>query len=416
MRTRLLAFAGASLFILNTGPAAGQGLGAIGSNYGVPEAAAVSPEHAIPLAKSAEMPAPAEAIPVPGQGTPIAYQDPGRGYVVIAPAGARFQHRGAGQPFAIQSRKGYAVNVQVGDANKELATEQMFAKLEQSYLGDGKAWSVKLAEGEAVIAGMPAGTATYESGSSRTRVVIARGEKSDFVFMFFAPTNQFERLSVEFNWIMRHFRPAADEIPAEPVRMSSLEPAQMPKAPLRAQPAPDTIPAGRAAAHVQSSPAEVQVFSEPGYGYRVEYPSEWQLEKVSAYTNIFSGPQGSPAFDAIIAVQNVQPQGAASGAEAASAAFEDLKSSLQRDAKGVDFVGEKAVAYVKQGLNLSGWQFVASYDHQGRRYRKWALVLPRPNGTVAHIWSYTAPSERFDEFRHVAEKMLQSLRIDPEQG
>jgi len=415
MRTRLLAFAGASLFILNMTPANAQGLGAIGSNYGVPEAAAVSPEQATPRAKSA-IPAPGEAIPIPGQGTPVAYQDPKRGYMIIAPADARFQHRGEGLPFAIQSRKGYAINIQVGDANPALPTSQMFAKLEQGYLGDGKAWSVKIAEGEAVIAGLPAGTATYESGSSRTRVVIARGQKSDFVFMFFAPSNQFERLSVEFAWIMKHFRPAADELPPEPVHLSQHEPAPKPKAPLRAQHAPTSIPAGRVARDASSAHDDMQIFSEPGYGYQVEYPGEWKLEKVSAFTNIFSGPEGSPAYDAIIALQNVQPEGAGSGDEAATAAFADLKASLQRDAQGVDFVGEKPVAYVKQGLSLQGWQFVASYDHQGKRFRKWALVLPRPNGTVAHIWSYTAPMERFDQFRPVAEKMLQSLRIDPEQG
>ncbi len=415
MRTRLIAFAGASLFIFNAAPAGAQGLGAIGSNYGVPQAAAISPEQAVPRAKSA-IPAPAEAIPIPGQGTPVAYKDPKRGYVLIAPADARFQHRGEGQPFAIQSRKGYAINIQVGDANPTLPTPQMFAKLEQNYLGDGKAWSVKLAEGEAVIAGLPAGTATYESGSSRTRVVIARGQKSDFVFMFFAPSGQFERLSVEFAWIMKHFRPAAEELPPVPVHLSAKEPAPKPKAPLRAQPTPASIPAGREAPNTHSAQQEMQIFSEPGYGYQVEYPGEWQLEKVSAFTNIFSGPEGSPAYDAIIALQNVQPEGVDSGDEAATAAFSGLKASLQRDAQGVDFVGEKPVAYVKQGLSLQGWQFVASYDHQGRRFRKWALVLPRPNSTVAHIWSYTAPMERFDEFRPIAEKMLQSLRIDPEQG
>ena len=70
------------------------------------------------------------------------------------------------------------------------------------------------------------------------------------------------------------------------------------------------------------------------------------------------------------------------------------------------------MTYAKGGLILAGRQFVASYEHNGRRFRKWALVLPRPDGEVAHIWSYTAPVEQFDTYRPVAEQMLNSLKIE----
>lgn len=415
MRAHIAILLGSVLAVTGAQSADAQGLGGIGSSYGVPEAAAVPPESAVPRPK-APAPMVSGALSAPAEGAPVAYQDPKRKYLLIAPSGARFQHRGEDKPLAIQSRKGYAVNVQVGDANPKLATAHMFAKLEAQYLGEGKPWQSKIGSGEAVVGGLPAGVGTYEAGSTRTRVVVARGRVSDFVFMFFAPVSQFEMLTPEFDWILSNFRPDRSDLPTEPVRLSAAEPAPPPAAPLRAEAVPQTNPAGRPAPASASTPADVQVFAEPGYGYRVEYPAEWHLEKVSAFTNIFSGEEGSPAYDAIVAVQNVQPAGAGNAAEAASAAFDDLKASLQRDAQGVSFVGEKAVAYVKFGLNLEGRQFVASYDHDGRRFRKWALVLPRPDGTVAHIWSYTAPADRFDAFRPVAERILQSLKIEAQQG
>ena len=386
----------------------------IGPASGVPQAASVAVAQSNPATEGSSLSQP--NMPLLHEGPPVAFTDPKRGFMLVAPPGSRFQHRGEDQPIAIQSRKGFAVNIQAGDANPNITTQQMFSKLEAQYLGEGKPWAAKLSDGDAVIAGLPAGFSVYEAGSTRTRVVIARGQKTDFVFMFFAPINQFEKLSREFDWILTSFRPAAEDLPNEPVQLSRLEPKKPDPAPLRAEQEAVANPAGRPAPNVVAKPVDTHVFAEPGYGYQVEYPAAWHLEKVSAFTNVISGPVGSPAYDAIIAMQNVQPSGVADAHEAAEIAFADLKASLSRDAKGVDFVGEKVVAYAKYGLNLEGRQFVASYEHQGRRFRKWALVLPRPDGTVAHIWSYTAPIERFEDFRPVAEQILHSLKIDGGQG
>lgn len=386
----------------------------IGPASGVPKAASVAAAQTNSTSEGDALSQP--KMPLLHEGPPVAYTDPKRGFMLVAPPGSRFQHRGEDQPIAIQSRKGFAVNIQAGDANPGITMQHMFAKLEAQYLGEGKPWSAKLSDGEAVIAGLPAGYSVYEAGSTRTRVIIARGQKTDFVFMFFAPINQFEKLGREFDWILTSFRPAADELPSEPVHLSRLEPKKPDPAPLRAQQDAVANPSGRPAPSVAARPANTHVFAEPGYGYQVEYPAEWQLEKVSAFTNVISGPVGSPAYDAIVAMQNVQPNGVADAHEAAEIAFTDLKASLSRDATEVDFVGEKVVAYAKYGLNLEGRQFVASYEHQGRRFRKWALVLPRPDGTVAHIWSYTAPIDRFEDFRPVAEQILHSLKIDGGQG
>lgn len=393
--------------------AAADSTGAIGSSGTAP---GMVPQNSIHPSVAAAQPAtsPTGLPPVPGPisgkaGKPIAYQDPDRGFMLVAPPGARFQEREGGDQLSIQSRKGYAVNVQTGDANPALSTDDMFHKLEVQYLGEGKPWARKTGQKNQVIAGLPAGIAHYEAGSTRTKVVIARGENTDFVFMFFAPINHYEKLSVEFEWILASFRPAPGEKPAEPVKMAEQEEPTAKEPPLRAEAAPEANPAGRPKPPEQPSAPNVIAFSEAGYGYRVEYPSEWQLEKLSAFTNAISGPPGTPAYDAIVALQNVKPSG---GGDVARIAIDNLKTNLSQQARAVQFVGEKPVTYAKHGLTLQGHQFVASYDHDGQRFRKWALVLPRPDGGIAHIWSYTAPVSRFDEYRPVAERILNSLKID----
>lgn len=395
--------------------------GAIGTATGAPGMVPQNGIHpnvaaASPVSQAQEAPAtsPTGLPPVPGTisstpAKPIAYQDSKRGFMLVAPPGARFQERSGGDQIAIQSRKGYAVNIQMGDANPALSTENMFHKLEVQYLGDGKPWARKVGERQQVIAGLPAGIAYYEAGSTKTKVVIARGNETDFVFMFFAPISHYEKLSVEFEWILASFRPAPSEKPAEPTKVAE-EPKPVDKQPpLRADAAPDAIPAGRPNQPEQVSAPDVLIFSEAGYGYRVEYPSAWHLEKISAFTNAISGPQGTPAYDAIVALQNVRPGG---DGDVARVALDNLKANLAQQAQGVQFIGEKAVTYAKYGLTLEGHQFVASYDHQGQKFRKWALVIPRPEGGIAHIWSYTAPASRFDTYRPVAERILNSLKID----
>jgi hypothetical protein len=344
---------------------------------------------------------------------PVAYQDAKRGYMLVAPPGARFQEHPSGQQIAIQSRKGYGVNIQTGDANPQIATPQMFHKLEVQYLGDGKPWARKTGDGNAVVAGLPAAYATYETGSTKTKVVIARGMNTDFVFMFFAPISHYEKLYTEFEWILASFRPSPADMPTEPVKVVEEPAPEEKQPPLRAENAPEVNPAGRPKLPEVVSAPDVVVFSEAGYGYRVEYPSAWQLEKLSAYTNAISGPRGTPAYDAIVSLQNVKPVGEG---DVARTAIDNLKNNLAQQAHGVQFVGEKPVTYAKYGMTLEGHQFVASYDHQGQRFRKWALVLPRPEGGIAHIWSYTAPAVQFDTYRPVAERILNSLKIDGGQG
>ncbi|MDA8637891.1 hypothetical protein N9L49_04675 [Rhodospirillales bacterium] len=345
---------------------------------------------------------------------PIAFRDPKRGFVIAAPTGAKFDRREESGQVLIQSRKGYGLSIQAGDANANIPTHDMFSKLEAQYLGDSKPWSKKTYEDDhGVVGGLPAGVAIYESGASRTQVIIARGAKTDFVFMFFAPTSRFEALTPELEWILTSFRPGEGEQPA--VMPIVQKPAPKPAAPeVRAASEPTAIASRPVEPVVAAADPAMRVFSESGYGYRVAYPTDWNLEKMSAFTNVISGQKGTDAYEAMVTMQNVKPTDG--NGDVAQSAFANLKNSLASQAKNVAFMGEKPVTYTKNGLTLTGRQFVANYEHAGRAFRKWALVLPRPEGDVAHIWSYTAPLDKFETYRPIAEGILNSLKIDGAKG
>ena len=140
------------------------------------------------------------------------------------------------------------------------------------------------------------------------------------------------------------------------------------------------------------------------------YPRTWQHRQDGPYAVVFSGREGSPAYYVTVSVQNVQFTQSKTPA-AAEAAYDSHKSLLKQSAKDLRFDGETGFDYDRGGVRLKGQTFLAQYDHGGMLFRKWAVVLPNPNVPVAHIWDYTAPDDRFDTYRPVAEAMLRSWSI-----
>src|SRR5690606_24267662 len=86
------------------------------------------------------------------------------------------------------------------------------ARLESRYLGDQGPWQRKQRQETLVLAGMPASDATYQGLRTTSRVVIARGAKTDFVFSFGAPGDLYVEHSPVFDWVLTHFRPGAGEV------------------------------------------------------------------------------------------------------------------------------------------------------------------------------------------------------------
>ncbi|MBL6948792.1 MAG: hypothetical protein ISR51_08955 [Rhodospirillales bacterium] len=336
------------------------------------------------------------SVQLPPSGQVREYLHPVRKFIALVPVGAELAERGESVQVSIRSRKGYIINIQTGDATPAISLPQMMGKLESKYLGTGKPWSQKLQEKSSRMAGLKSIEAIYEGAGTRVRVVIAHGLKTDFVIIFFAPVESFEKLESDFKWFLTNFKPnPADLPPAERMTNKATGAAS--------GPSPD------------SSVASKQ-FDQAGYGYVIQYPGDWDVSRPSENTATFSGKKGTPAYQVFVNIQNVRPVAAKTPAEAAEQALTDLKTSLAREARDFQVVGEKPLAYRSGNLTLSGRQIVATYTYSGERYRRWVLVLPRPTGTVAHIWSYTAPDIRFMEFRPVVDAMLKTWTIKPGGG
>ncbi len=331
--------------------------------------------------------------PQPSQKKQIrSYLHPIRKFTIAIPPGADFTEKGEAVQVTIRSRKGFMINIQTGDANPKATLSEMVAKLEAQYLGQGKPWSRKINEGPSTVAGLEGLEAQYEGAGTRVKVIIARGRKTDFVFMFFAPQDLFDKLKPEFEWVLANFRPSPADL------MTAAEPRP------------------QSAKAVPKAAAKTKRFSEPGYGYTIQYPGDWVATKTSATIATFSGKEGTTAFQAVIAIQNVQPPSAKTPEQAVQQALVGMIASLRNKAVDVSIIGEQPLTYKNGQINLAGRQMVVAFTHAGQRYRRWALVLLRPTGTVAHIWSYTAPNKQYETFWPLADAMLQSWTIQPGSG
>ncbi len=324
------------------------------------------------------------------------YVHPLKTFTLRVPAGARVAERGEQRDVVIRSPSGYVVTVQTGAANPDVSLGGMMAKLEATHLGDGKRWSRKLEERSITTGGLPAHVALYEGARTRARVVVARGRETDFVFMFIAPPGAFDGLAVVFDRILASFRPAAAEVPVTPRVPHRAAPAGRPGAPGAVAPPP---------------PGAVRRFAEPAFGFSIDYPAEWVVDKPSARTVTFSGRQGTEAFYAVVSIQNVEPPSATGPGQATAAVVSDLKSQWAAGATDVGYFGEGPITYENKGLRLQGHQFLVAYTQRSQRFTQWTVVVRRPAGTVVHVWSYTAPEGLFHVFRPVAEAMRKTWAI-----
>jgi hypothetical protein len=321
------------------------------------------------------------------------------GFTVIAPPGASLKNTDDGHQLAIRSIKGFAINIQAGPARPDIPLKRMSALLETRYLGAGKPWDMRGTERSLTVSGLPAYEVKYGGSSSQARVVVARGQINDYVFIFMAPHHQFIKLGHEFDWVLQQFKSGAREI-------ASKGNAPVSRQALAKQPQHKPIPVQPAARKVSS-----QHFSEPGFGYAIDYPSDWEFNKPAKMTTMFSGREGTPAYAAIIGVQNIQPSGAANGDESVNRALNQLKSSLGNAVRDLKVLQDSTWAYQRDGRRLLGRQVTVSYTHAEQRFRKQLIVIPRPSGNVAHVWSYTAPERQFASFQPIATRMLSSWRI-----
>ena len=308
------------------------------------------------------------------------------GFTVVVPPSAEVRERKGTNQISILSRKGYVINIQSGPKRPKIPLSRMPSLLEAKYLGEGKPWETRGNVGLSKVAGMPSQNVTYQGAGSKTRLVIARGQSTDYVFIFIAPEQTFKRLEAEFEWVLTNFKLNIENT---------------------------GIQNHQHAVQNQSGAWEIrtQRFSEPGYGYVIEYPFGWDLIKSKGMAATFSGRKGTLDHAAIIGIQNIEPPDASNPNQAAQLAFNQMKKSLIKAVTNFKVLEDKVWAYEQAGTNLTGRHLLIVYEHAGIAFKKRMIVLPRLKGTVVHAWSYTAPQSQYATLQPHAERMLKSWKI-----
>lgn len=312
----------------------------------------------------------------PGEGR--VYLHPDQKFSLSVPPGARLIDPGGRVDVSIRSAKGYAANVQTGAVNFSLDLPAMVAKLEAAYLGPDKTWQRKTGERSLKIAGLPAYDALYEGANVRARVVVVRGARTDFVFIFLARPGVFDSVTPEFDGILSSFRPAAGELAA-------------------AAPAPAS-PRGAA--------ETMRRFQGPAYA--IDYPADWTQSSPRPDIILFKGQAGAVEEGVAVAIQDVAAATAGSPGQSVARVVMELKSQLAAGAGDVVYLDNGAFAG-----GGSGWQFQVVYTLLGERMRQRSVIVAAGGEGVVYIWTYAAPSLVFERYRPIAETMLATWTLKP---
>ena len=319
------------------------------------------------------------------------YVHPIRKFTASIPVDAELIEREKSRQVSIRSRLGYIINIQSGDSNPSLSLLQMIAKLETKYLGQGKPWSHKHGEKISTMSGLNAIEAIYDGAGTRAKVVIARGIKTDFVIIFLAPVESFEKLEREFKWFLSNFRPNSIELTAVKKKLKENH-----------KKFPISLPLL----------ISFKLFTSSGQGFSIQYPENWiAIKSLNNTIASFNGKKGTLANKIVVSIQNVRPPEANSSSEVVEQALTDLKSSLAKKTDDFKVIEDVTRVFNLGNLNFFGRHIVVTYSYLGNRYRRWSILIPRPDDTIAHIWSYTAPELHFFDFHPLADTMLKSWVI-----
>lgn len=155
-----------------------------------------------------------------------------------------------------------------------------------------------------------------------------------------------------------------------------------------------------------------QRFADRELGFVVAYPDTWVAAREGPFLVVFSGREGTEAFRATVSIENVRPPGAGTPTSAIAAVLADFKMRLARAVPDIRTEAETPIFRGAGDKRIEGSQFLVNYSHGGEPFRKWVVIMRRAAAPVVHIWSYTAPRDRFDAFRPVAEAMLESWTIE----
>jgi len=166
-----------------------------------------------------------------------------------------------------------------------------------------------------------------------------------------------------------------------------------------------------AGAQTDKTKTLTNMFQEKAYGYTVKYPGNWGYAKRSEHIIVFTKKEGADASTPVIGIQNLNSTKVKEGKHKdVDAVIEDFTNQLKITKHAKVYVSEPYV-YNKNGLKLSGKQFLAEYTFNNKNYKQWIIVIPRPDGQLFHTWIYSSPADQYDKYMGTAQAMLETFTI-----
>lgn len=153
-------------------------------------------------------------------------------------------------------------------------------------------------------------------------------------------------------------------------------------------------------------------FSQPGFGYTIDYPGDWVAERPTDYTVRFTGRRGTPAARVAFSIQNVASTAIGGRFDGPTALLDDLKCQLVISATDICIhPGPPFTVLDTSGTGLTGPQIIAEYRSGDDVYKKWIAVVPHSSGDVFYVAMYTALRSDYDRFKPAVDAMVATWTI-----
>jgi len=155
--------------------------------------------------------------------------------------------------------------------------------------------------------------------------------------------------------------------------------------------------------------AAENIFKESGYGYTLTYPNDWAYAKKSPHIIVFAKKAGANA--PVVGVQNLLSKKVKDGKYTdINAVAADFENQL-RITKQAKVYPVETYTYNKNGVKLTGKQFIAEYIFKNNNFKQLVIVIPRKNEEIFHVWIYSAQAEQYDKYLPTVRAMLDSWII-----
>jgi hypothetical protein len=153
-------------------------------------------------------------------------------------------------------------------------------------------------------------------------------------------------------------------------------------------------------------------FSESGFGYSIQYPGDWVVERPADYTVRFTGVSWSVASRVALAIQNVATGAIGGIYDTVDELLADLKCQLVSGAEGICIdIGDPITVVDTSGVSLVGPQIVAEYEYDGEIYKEWLAIVPHGSGDVYYVVTYDALRDDYDRYEPTVLDMIATWTI-----